>query len=283
LVPYLIVINSRSAFPEIVLVLRGVRDCTALIPYRVRTRTRYSPIECLSTAILRNASPPVRYHFTMTVISVKAMLFDLDGVLIDSTPAVARVWTQWAIEHGFEPEKTVREAHGRPSIESIRELLPNADHHAENREVERREIEDTGGVVPLPGALVLLSSLPPNRWAIVTSCTRPLAEVRIRAAGLPVPQTMITSSDITNGKPHPEPYIKGAQALGFAPSDCLVVEDVPAGIRSGTAAGARVIALRTTLSDADLIAAGADWLLDNCSGISAEDDVQLRALRVTLC
>src|ERR1035438_10200334 len=105
----------------------------------------------------------------MNVITASGMLFDLDGVLIDSTAAVARVWAQWAIEHGFEPEKTVREAHGRPSIESIRELLPHADYLAENREVERREIEDTGGVVPLPGVLKLLTSLPPNRWAIVTS------------------------------------------------------------------------------------------------------------------
>ena len=225
--------------------------------------------------------PLVRYHAIM-VITASAMLFDLDGVLIDSTPAVARVWTQWAIEHGFEPEKTVREAHGRPSIESIQELLPDADYEAENREMERREIEDLDGVVPLPGALELLTSLPPHRWAIVTSCTRPLAEVRIRTAGLPVPRTMVTSSDITNGKPHPEPYVKGAGALGFAPADCVVVEDVPAGIRSGKAAGARVIALRTTAPDAELIAAGADWLRDNCSAISAEDDSQLGTLRIAL-
>jgi mannitol-1-/sugar-/sorbitol-6-phosphatase len=219
----------------------------------------------------------------MTVITAGGILFDLDGVLIDSTPAVARVWIQWAIEHGFEPEKTVREAHGRPSIESIRELLPDANHEAENREVERREIEDIKGVVPLPGALELLSALPLDRWAVVTSCTRPLAEVRIRAAGLPVPPAMITSSDITKGKPHPEPYLAGAGVLGFSPADCVVVEDVPAGIRSGKAAGARVIALRTTLADPDLIAAGADWLLDNCSGISAEVDPQLNALRIALC
>jgi sugar-phosphatase len=218
----------------------------------------------------------------MTLLTTSGLLFDLDGVLIDSTPAVARVWTRWAIEHGFEPEKTVREAHGRPSIESIRELLPHADHLAENREVERREIEDTEGVVPLPGARELLTSLPPNRWTIVTSCTRPLAEVRIRAAGLPVPPTMITSSDITCGKPHPEPYIKGARALGFGPADCVVVEDVPAGIRSGKAAGARVIALRTTMPEADLIAAGADWLLDNCAGIYVEVNGQMAGLRITL-
>ena len=218
----------------------------------------------------------------MTVLTASAMLFDLDGVLIDSTPAVARVWTQWAIRHGFDPEKTVREAHGRPSIESIRELLPDADHEAENLEVERQEIEDTGGVIPLPGALALLTSLAPNRWAIVTSCTRPLAEVRIRTAGLPVPPAIITSSDITNGKPHPEPYITGARALGFTPETCLVVEDVPAGIRSGKAAGARVIGLRTTLPDADLMAAGADWLVDNCSQVSAAEDVQQGGLRIVL-
>ncbi len=225
--------------------------------------------------------PDVRYHANV-ILTASALLFDLDGVLIDSTPAVSRVWTKWAIQHGFEPEKTVREAHGRPSLESIRELLPDADHDAENLEVERCEIEDTEGVVPLPGALELLSSLPPTRWAIVTSCTRPLAEVRIRTAGLPVPPIMITSSDITNGKPHPEPYIKGALALGFDVADCIVVEDVPAGIRSGKAAGGRVIALRTTLPNADLVAAGANRVVNNCSDISAEEDPKLGTLRITL-
>ena len=239
-------------------------------------------LPAIVNGLFLRAAAFVRYYCDMTVLTADAMLFDLDGVLIDSTPAVARVWTQWAIKHGFEPEKTVREAHGRPSIESIRELLPDADHEAENREVERQEIEDTDGVVPLPGALALLTSLPLNRWAIVTSCTRPLAEVRIRTAGLPVPPIMITSSDITNGKPHPEPYITGARALGFTPDACLVVEDVPAGIRSGKAAGARVIALRTTLPDGDLIASGADWLVNDCGGISAEEDIQRDALRISL-
>jgi sugar-phosphatase len=210
------------------------------------------------------------------------MLFDLDGVLVDSTPAISRVWTQWSIEHGFEPEKTVREAHGRPSIEAIRELLPDADHEALNRELERREIEDLEGVVPLPGALALLTSLPPNRWTIVTSCTRELAEVRIRAAGLPVPPVVVTSSEITNGKPHPEPYLKGAAALGVEAADCVVMEDVPAGIRSGKAAGARVIAVRTTASDSELRAAGADWIVDDCESIAAVDDPALGALRITL-
>jgi sugar-phosphatase len=210
------------------------------------------------------------------------MLFDLDGVLVDSTPAIRRVWTKWCRARGFDPEKTVREAHGRPSIDTIRELLPDADHEGENRVIERSEIEDLEGVIALPGAIELLASLPPDRWTIVTSCTKELAEVRIRAAGLPIPPNLVTSSDITNGKPDPEPYLKGASVLGFPPSDCLVVEDVPAGIRSGKSAGARVIAVRTTAPDAELTAAGAAWIVDDCRGIATTGSGICGVLRVSL-
>src|SRR5215472_1346992 len=193
----------------------------------------------------------------------RGVLFDLDGVLVDSTPAVARVWAGWARAHGFDPDEVVKQAHGKPSIATIRELLPNADHAAEDREVERREIADVEGVIPLPGAVELLRALPLDRWAIVTSCTRPLAHVRIGAAGLPKPKYIVTSSDVKNGKPDPEPYLKGAQMLGVSAADCLVLEDAPAGIRAGKAAGARVIATRPTASDAELRQAGADWIVDN--------------------
>jgi len=203
----------------------------------------------------------------MTQIQCAALLFDMDGVLINSTPAVARVWRRWAIEHGFSPEEVVARAHGRPSLTTVREYLPNADHEAENREVERREIEDLEGVIPLPGALDLLASLPADRWTIVTSCTRPLAEVRIKAAGLPLPKKLITSNDITHGKPHPEPYLKGAAVLGFPAAECIVLEDVPAGVRAGKAAGAKVIALKTTVQEKVLREAGADWILNNCADI----------------
>jgi mannitol-1-/sugar-/sorbitol-6-phosphatase len=201
----------------------------------------------------------------MTTIRCRAMLFDLDGVLVDSTPAVARVWAWWARKHGFNPDEVVKKAHGRPSLTTIRELLPNADHDTENREVERREIADLDGVIPLPGAMKLLQSLPRQRWAIVTSCTRALAYVRIRAAGLPEPVHLVTSNDVKRGKPDPEPYLKGAQILGVSPGDCIVVEDAPAGIRAGKAAGARVLALRTTANDAELVQAGADWIVDDCA------------------
>lgn len=201
------------------------------------------------------------------MIQAAALLFDLDGVLINSTPAVARVWRRWAIEHGFNPDEVVARAHGRPSLTTVREYLPNADHQAENREVERREIEDLEGVVPLPGALDLLASLPEDRWTIVTSCTRPLAEVRIKAAGLPLPKKLITSNDITHGKPNPEPFLKGASILGFPATECIVLEDVPAGVRAGKSAGSRVIAFTTTVQEPTLREAGATWVLKSCADV----------------
>lgn len=213
----------------------------------------------------------IRQLLVMNEISCAALLFDLDGVLINSTPAVARVWRQWAVEHGFNPEEVVARAHGRPSLTTIREYLPNADHRMENREVERREIGDLDGVVPLPGALDLLSSLPEDRWTIVTSCTRPLAEARIKAAALPLPWKMITSNDIQHGKPHPEPYLKGASVLGVPAEECVVLEDVPAGVRAGKSAGARVIAFTTTVKATGLKDAGADWILNNCANIRLLD------------
>lgn len=203
----------------------------------------------------------------MKQVECAALLFDLDGVLINSTPAVARVWRNWGVEHGFDPDEVVARAHGRPSLTTIREYLPDADHEAENREVERREIADLEGVVPLPGALELLGSLPIDRWIIVTSCTRPLAEVRIKAAGLPFPKKLITSNDITHGKPHPEPFLKGAAALGVPATECVVMEDVPAGVKAGKAAGAKVVAFTTTVQLPVLQEAGADWILKNCADV----------------
>jgi mannitol-1-/sugar-/sorbitol-6-phosphatase len=200
-------------------------------------------------------------------IVCRGVLFDLDGVLVDSTPAVARVWSKWATKHGFVPDEVVRQAHGRPSIATIRDLLPHADHDAENREVERGEIEDVEGVIPLPGALELLQEVPQDRWAIATSCSRRLAEIRIRAAGLPLPKHLITSNDVQRGKPDPEPYIKAAKILGLAPAGCIVAEDAPAGIRAGKAAGARVLALRTTAPDTELRESGADWIANDLASL----------------
>jgi mannitol-1-/sugar-/sorbitol-6-phosphatase len=200
-------------------------------------------------------------------IRCRALLFDMDGVLVDSTPAVARVWTAWANRFGLVPAEVVRQAHGRPSIATIRELLPSADHSAENQIIEKAEIEDVHDVIALPGARQLLDALPPDHFAVVTSASHALAVVRLRAAGFAIPKHLITSSDIRYGKPHPEPYLRGAQSVEVPPAGCVVIEDAPAGIQSGKAAGSRVLALRTTTSDSALQAAGADWTVTDCSNI----------------
>jgi len=229
---------------------------------------------------IQKVNEPLGYSRKMTQVQCAAILFDMDGVLINSTPAVARVWRKWAIERGFDPEEVVARAHGRPSLTTVREYLPNADHDAENREVERREIEDTEGIVPLPGAVELLAGLPADRWIIVTSSTMALAKVRLRAAGLPLPGKLVTASDITHGKPHPEPYLMGASALGFPPAECLVFEDIPAGVRAGRAAGAKVVAITTTVPGFELKQAGADWVLSSCADVHVIEHAPDLALRL---
>lgn len=200
-------------------------------------------------------------------IRCRALLFDMDGVLVDSTPAVARVWTAWANRFGLVPDEVVRQAHGRPSIATIRELLPSADHHAEDQAIEKAEIADVEDIIALPGSKQLLDALPPDRFAVVTSATHPLAVVRLRAAGFAIPKHLVTASNIQHGKPHPEPYLRGAQSVGLPPAACVVIEDAPAGIQSGKAAGSRVLALRTTTPDSALHAAGTDWIVTDCSNI----------------
>jgi len=207
----------------------------------------------------------------MTRIVCAGFLFDMDGVLVDSTPAVARVWSRWAKAHGFDPELATKLAHGRPSLATIQDLLPNASrdvHLLENEWMEREEIADITDVAALPGALGLISTLAAERFAVVTSATRALAEVRLQAGGLlEYVRQMITSGDIQRGKPDPEPYVKGAARLDLLPEECIVIEDAPSGVRSGKAAGARVIALRTTSADTELFAAGADWIVNDCATI----------------
>jgi mannitol-1-/sugar-/sorbitol-6-phosphatase len=207
----------------------------------------------------------------MTRISCQGLLLDMDGVLVDSTPAVARVWTRWAVKHHLDPVHAVQLAHGRPSLSSIQELLPHASsgaHEAENRWMEQAEIEDIEGVVALPGTKELLAAIRPSQFAVVTSATRALTEVRLRAAGLwQFTERLVTASDIRHGKPDPEPYRKGAASLNLPPQSCVVIEDAAAGTRSGKAAGCRVLAVRTTSPDEVLLEAGADWIVNDCSSV----------------
>ena len=195
--------------------------------------------------------------FWKMIFFAKAILFDMDGVLMDSTPSVGRVWRSWASMHGLDPERVASLAHGHRSIETIRAVAPKLDAKKENLAVERMEIDDKEGVTALPGAVELLARLPPDRFAIVTSATRPLAVARLGYAGIPVPRYMITANDVVHGKPSPEPFLKGAAVLGFAPADCLVFEDSPAGIASARSAGMNAIALQTTYPADRLQAANA--------------------------
>lgn len=182
----------------------------------------------------------------------RGVLFDLDGVLIDSTPCVTRVWRDWAIEHNLDPDHVVHVAHGRRSIETISLVAPHLDAAIENIEVERRELADTVGLTVFPGAPELLRSLPEGKWTIVTSGTRPLATLRLQVAGLPVPDRMVTADDVTKGKPDPEPYLKGAEKLGFKPEVCVVVEDAPSGLKAAKTAGCRSFGVPTTYRKEEL-------------------------------
>src|SRR5579864_6284134 len=202
------------------------------------------------------------------ILSTKAILFDMDGVLIDSAPAVERVWRVWARNHGLDPALVVAQAHGRRSIETIRAVAPTMDAEKENVLVEQMEIDDKEGVTALPGAARLLAQLPDNRFAIVTSATRPLAVARLGYAGLPIPRYMVTADDVVNGKPSPEPYLKGAALLGFAPKSCLVFEDTPAGIASARASAMQAVALQTTYPAHELRVA--DAIVASLADVKAE-------------
>lgn len=201
------------------------------------------------------------------ILTCRAILFDLDGVLLDSTLAVERVWRRWADLRKIDPQLVMENAHGRRTIETIRIVAPKLDADLETSKVEQMEIADKDGIVAVPGAAELLRSLPSANFAVVTSATRALATARLQHAGLFVPKNLISADDVTRGKPSPEPYLKGAALLGFAPADCLVFEDTPAGIESGKSAGMRVIGLHTTYLETELRAA--DMVLASLAGVRA--------------
>jgi len=196
----------------------------------------------------------------MITFQCAAILFDLDGVLVDSTRSVERQWRVWAREHGIDEEKAVSIAHGVRAAEVIRAIAPHLDPEAEVRKLERREAADRDGVAVMPGAIDLVNKLPKDRWCVVTSGTNHVAEARLQLAGIPLPKALVSANDVTNGKPHPEPYLKGAELLGFEPAQCLAIEDAPAGIRSAHAGGMKVIGLTSTypavtLNEADAVIA----------------------------
>lgn len=179
--------------------------------------------------------------------SFSAFLFDMDGTLINSIPATERVWTQWALKHGLDVATFLPTMHGVRGIDTITRLgLPGVDPVAEAKAVEQAEMDDIDGIIPIAGAIAFLSSLPADRWGIVTSAPVALARRRLAAAGIPLPTVIVTADDVTRGKPAPDGYMLGAKRLGFDAADCLVFEDVPAGILAGEGAGAHVAVMTAT-------------------------------------
>jgi sugar-phosphatase len=189
---------------------------------------------------------------TAGAITFAAILSDLDGVLIDSTGVVEQTWTVWSQRNGLDPREVLPIIHGRPGAELVAELTPHLDVAAEMEWLEAYEIDAAHRVRAFEGAADALARKP---VAIVTSCTEPLARARLAAARLRVPDVLVTADRVPRGKPAPDPYLIGAQELGVDPARCAVLEDAPAGIAAGKAAGATVFAIATTHDRSELTAA----------------------------
>jgi sugar-phosphatase len=195
------------------------------------------------------------------------ILFDLDGVLVDSTTPVRRSWRAWAAAHDLPAEAVEAATHGRRTVDTVRQLAPRLDAARVAAELEAAQAADLAGVVATAGAGELLAGLRPGEWAVVTSGSRPLALARLGAAGLPEPDLLVTGDDVRAGKPDPEGYLRAAAAAGREPASCLVVEDAPTGVAAARAAGMPVIAVAADPADpADPAGlAGADAVAGSCA------------------
>lgn len=199
------------------------------------------------------------------MVRCEAILFDLDGVLVDSMTVVERHWKLWAERHGLNPDEVIHKAHGRRIIETVEELTPHLDVNAEVETIASGEATDTDGLKLIEGADTLLNSLPKSNWAIATSGTRETALTRLHYAGLPLPNHLISADDVDKGKPNPDPYLLAAKKLGKNPERCVVIEDAPAGVTAAKAAGTYVIAVTTSHDEAEL--QHADIITDRLSSI----------------
>ena len=184
----------------------------------------------------------------------RAVLFDLDGVLVDSTSYIEEQWRRWAKSKGLAAEPFLRVCHGRRALETIRLAAPHLDAEAEIAAFVPDDGEDRAALQPVEGAAALLQKLPVGSWAVATSGTRTAATERLRNAGLPIPGVLVCAEDVVHGKPSPDVYLMAAAGLGIAPADCLVVEDAPAGIQAARSAGMAVVALTTTHHPEELAA-----------------------------
>jgi mannitol-1-/sugar-/sorbitol-6-phosphatase len=208
---------------------------------------------------------------TYQIIDCRAILFDMDGVLCDSTACVERHWRAWAKEHAIADFGGLLElAHGSRTEDTILKVAPHLDTRAEADRLEARAMADTDGIVATPGALQLLRTLPQDRWAVVTSASREMARIRLVAAGISPPPVLIGAEDVSAGKPAPDGYLLAASRLHAAASESIVIEDTPIGIRSGHAAMMRVVALQTTYRPETL--ADADYCVKDLTDVTARVD-----------
>jgi sugar-phosphatase len=213
------------------------------------------------------------------LVRCKGILFDMDGILISSIGSVERSWTKWATMRGVDPVYACRLAHGRRAIETVQQLRPDLDSAAELKVIEDIELADHDGLSVLPGVLELLAALPRDRWTVVTSATNRLARARLAEGGIPVPGQMITADQVTQGKPHPAPFLAGAALLGFKPEECVVFEDSSSGAQAGRAAGCVVVA--TPFSHPVESLDAANYLITDLTAVSVktltgDDGLELR-------
>lgn len=205
---------------------------------------------------------------TRLTLRAAALLLDMDGTLVHSTDEVETVWRLWCRRHQLAPEPVLAMCHGLRSREVIRALAPQLDMAQEVALLDELEIHHTGRGEAIMGSRALLSRLPAERWALVTSASQRVARHRLESAGLPLPTLLVAAEDVVHGKPDPEPYLLGAERLGVAPADCLVFEDAPAGIQSALRAGCAVVQVGgKRLLDPAVIAVIQDW-----RQVSVEED-----------
>ena len=202
------------------------------------------------------------------IFEVDAILFDIDGTLVDSTGTVERAWRMWATRRGLPAEEILAVCHGRRTEDTMADLLPADEVPDAVAELGRLELGDLDEVVALPAAREMLGLLPSDRWAAVTSGSGPLMRARLEAAGLPVPDVLVAAEDVSAGKPDPQGYQRAAEALGVQVTRCLVVEDAPAGLAAGRAAGASTIAVATSHPMAEL--SSADAVVEDLRSIRVE-------------
>ena len=196
----------------------------------------------------------------MVEITGRAILFDMDGTLVDSTPCVEYLWRQWGERHGIALADILAVSHGRLSRDTIRQVAPHLDAEAEAAALDHAAVTHGEGIVARHGAREFVATLAPGEWAVVTSAPRALAEARLRFARLPVPECLIGMEDVREGKPDPDGYLKAAARLGYEPQDCTVIEDTPAGVLAARAAEMNVLSVGTTFPPSELL--GARWVAD---------------------